>query len=347
MKKYNRARTFTAILAVVSVCFSTAALAQSGKSFFEGKTVTLFAGSSAGGGTDITARLIARHLERHIPGKPTVLVVNKPGAGGMIAANELYNRSKPDGLWMSTMNTGALFGIATGNDALKFDLQKFIFVGQALDEAQTLYLKSSTPYTSFEAIRKANKEGKQPKMGAQSLDHTSNVVVKIVEQILGLDFQVIPGYPGTPEILLDIERGALDGRAQGTGSLLSTRREWVDKRFIRLLATSKSKRDQRIAEVPTIEELAPAGKRNMLTALYAAENIGRSIVLPPGVPADRVKVLRDAFTAMTKDPQFAQEGEKIGLEIGLTRGEEMNRIVENTVRDKSLMEVYRKIVTAP
>jgi tripartite-type tricarboxylate transporter receptor subunit TctC len=333
--------------ALLGVCFSTPALAQSGKSFFDGKTITLFAGSSAGGGTDIAARLIARHMERQIPGKPTVLVVNKPGAGGMIAANELYNRSKPDGLWMSTMNTGALFGIATGNDALKFDLPKFIFVGQALDEAQTLYLKSSTPYTSFEAIRKANKEGKQPKMGAQSLDHTSNVVVKIVEQILGLDFQVIPGYPGTPEILLDIERGALDGRSQGTGSLLSTRREWVDKRFIRLLATSKSKRDQRIPEVPTIEELAPAGKKNMLIALYAAENIGRSIVLPPGVPTDRVKILRDAFAAMTKDPQFLQEGEKIGLEIGLIRGEEMNRVVENTVKDKSLMEVYRKIVTAP
>ncbi len=333
--------------ALLGVCFSTPALAQSRKSFFDGKTITLFAGSSAGGGTDIAARLIARHMERQIPGKPTVLVVNKPGAGGMIAANELYNRSKPDGLWMSTMNTGALFGIATGNDALKFDLPKFIFVGQALDEAQTLYLKSSTPYTSFEAIRKANKEGKQPKMGAQSLDHTSNVVVKIVEQILGLDFQVIPGYPGTPEILLDIERGALDGRSQGTGSLLSTRREWVDKRFIRLLATSKSKRDQRIPEVPTIEELAPAGKKNMLIALYAAENIGRSIVLPPGVPTDRVKILRDAFAAMTKDPQFLQEGEKIGLEIGLIRGEEMNRVVENTVKDKSLMEVYRKIVTAP
>ena len=127
-----------------------------------------------------------------------MLVVNKPGAGGMIAVNELYNVKKPDGLTMSTMNTGALFGLATGNDALKFDLQKFIWVGQALDEAQTVYVRSATPYTSFDAIRKANKEGKQPKMGAQSLDHTSNVVVKIVEQILGLDFQVIPGYPGTP-----------------------------------------------------------------------------------------------------------------------------------------------------
>jgi len=254
------------------------AQAQSPKNFFEGKTITLFAGSSAGGGTDIAARLIARHLERHIPGKPTVLVVNKPGAGGMIAANELYNRSKPDGLWMSTMNTGALFGIATGNDALKFDLQKFIFVGQALDEAQTVYVRSATPYTSFDAIRKANKEGKLPKIGAQSLDHTSNVVVKIVEEILGLDFQVIPGYQGTPEILLDIERGALDGRSQGTGSLLGTRKEWIEKRFIRLLATSRNKRDSRLPEVPTIAELAPAGKKNLLSALYAAENIGRSLV---------------------------------------------------------------------
>ena len=346
MKKYNRARTFTAILALVSVCFSTPALAQSGKSFFDGKTITLFAGSSAGGGTDIAARLIARHMERHIPGKPTVLVVNKPGAGGMIAVNELYNVKKPDGLTMSTMNTGALFGLATGNDALKFDLQKFIWVGQALDEAQTMYVRSATPYTSFDAIRKANKEGKQPKMGAQSLDHTSNVVVKIVEQILGLDFQVIPGYPGTPQILLDIERGALDGRSQGTGSLLGTRREWIDKRYIRLLVTSKNKRDPRLPEVPTIEELAPPGKKNLLSALYAAENIGRSVVLPPGVPADRVKVLRDAFAEMTQDPQFLKEGEKIGLEIGLTRGEDMNRDIENTVRDKELMGVYKMIMTA-
>jgi tripartite-type tricarboxylate transporter receptor subunit TctC len=324
----------------------TSVWAQSGKNFYEGKTITFFAGSSAGGGTDLTARLIAKYIEKYIPGKPTVLVVNKPGAGGMIAVNELYNVKKPDGLTISTMNTGALFGLATGNDALKFDLQKFIWVGQALDEAQTVYVRSATPYTSFDAIRKANKEGKQPKMGAQSLDHTSNVVVKIVEQILGLDFQVIPGYPGTPQILLDIERGALDGRSQGTGSLLGTRREWIEKRYIRLLVTSKNKRDPRLPEVPTIEELAPPGKKNLLSALYAAENIGRSVVLPPGVPPDRVKTLRDAFAEMTQDPQFLKEAEKIGLEIGLTRGEDMNRDIESTVRDKELMGVYKMIMTA-
>jgi tripartite-type tricarboxylate transporter receptor subunit TctC len=323
------------------------AQAQPTKNFYEGKTMTFFAGSSPGGGTDLTARLIARHMERYVPGNPRILVVNKPGAGGMIAANELYNLSKPDGLNMSTINTGSLFAVATGNDAIKFDLNKFIWVGQALDEAQTVYVKSTTPYTNFEAIRKANKEGKRPKMGAQSLDHTSNVVVKIVEQILGLDFQVIPGYRGTPEILLDIERGALDGRSQGTGSLMGTRREWIEKRYIRLLATSRNTRDSRLPEVPTIEELAPPGKKAFIGALYAAENIGRSVVLPPGVPAERVKILRDAFAAMTKDSDFLKEAAKIGMEIGLTRGEDMNRDIENTLRDKNLMELYRKITTAP
>src|ERR1043166_3916779 len=171
--------------------------AQSAKDFYAGKTIPMLAGSSPGGGTDQTVRLISRHLERYIPGKPTIVVVNKPGAGGMIAVNELYNLRKPDGLTMSNVNTGAIFAVAGGNDAIKFDLRKIIYVGQALDEAQTIYVRSATPYTSVDRIRKANKEGKQPRMGAQALDHTSSFVVKVAEQILGLDFHVIPGYPGT------------------------------------------------------------------------------------------------------------------------------------------------------
>jgi tripartite-type tricarboxylate transporter receptor subunit TctC len=345
-EKPQKTKTLVGLILLLCVVTVSPVWAQDAKSFYAGKTITFLAGSSAGGGTDLTARLIARHMERYLPGNPTILVVNKPGAGGMIAVNELYNLKKPDGLSISTMNTGALFGTATGNDALKFELEKFIWVGQALDEAQTVYVRSATPYTSMDAIKKANKDGKQPKMGAQALDHTSNVVVKIMEQVLGLDFQVIPGYPGTPQILLDIERGALDGRSQGTGSLLGTRREWIEKRFIRLLATSRNKRDSRLPEVPTIEELALPGRKNLLSALYAAENIGRSVVLPPGVPPDRVKVLRDAFAEMTQDAQFLKEAEKIGLEIGLTRGEDMNRDIEKTIRDKELMAVYRKIMSA-
>ena len=267
-------------------------------------------------------------MERQLPGKPRIDIANKPGAGGMIAANELYNLRKPDGLTISTLNTGALFATAVGNEAIRFDLQKFLWVGQAFDDAQVLYLRTSTPYTSFEAIRKANREGKQPKMGAQALDHTSNVVVKIAEQIFGLDFTVIPGYPGTPQILLDIERGALDGRAQGIGSLMSTRREWIKSGYIKILATSKKRRDPRIPDVAAMEDIAPAGSKGLLQALYAGQNLARSVVLPPGVPADRLKIWRDAFAAMTKDEAFNKDAEKLGLEVELIRGEDMNRDIE-------------------
>lgn len=338
------------LLGAFAVCavLGSAALghAQAGKSFLDGKIITFLVGSSAGGGTDLTARLIARHMERYLPGKPRIDIANKPGAGGMIAANELYNLKKPDGLTISTLNTGALFASATGNEAIKFELQKFLWVGQAFDDAQVLYLKTATPYTSFEAIKKTNREGKQPKMGAQALDHTSNVVVKIAEQIFGLDFTVIPGYPGTPQILLDIERGALDGRAQGIGSLMATRREWIKNGFIKILATSKKKRDPRVPDVAPMEEVAPAGTKGVLRALYAGQNLARSVVLPPGVPEDRSKIWRDAFAAMTKDEAFNKEADKLGLEVELIRGEEMNRDIEGTMRDKRLMDLYRMIASA-
>ena len=347
MKRIKFLHRFSKILLVFILVTASAAplRAQSSKGFYSGKTITMLAGSSPGGGTDQTVRLLARHLERYIPGKPTILVVNKPGAGGMIAINELYNLRKPDGLTMSNINTGAIFAVAGGNDAIKFDLQKILYVGQALEEAQVIYVKSSTPYTSLELIKKANREGKQPRMGAQSLDHTSSFVVKVAEQILGLDFHVIPGYPGTPEILLDIERGALDGRSQGTGSLMATKREWLKSGYIKPLVTSRTTRDHRLPNVPSIEEIAPAGTKGLLSALKAAQNIGRSLALPPGVPPDRVKELRDAFAAMTKDEQFLKEAEKIGLEVGLIRGEDLNRDIESTLRDKRLMDLYRTIAS--
>lgn len=339
-------RTIVLCMTMAVLIAAAAPLRAQSKNFYEGKIITFLVGSSAGGGTDLTARTIARHIERYIPGKPRIDVINKPGAGGMIAANELYNLKKPDGLSISTLNTGALFASATGNEALKFDLQKFLWVGQAYDDAQVLYLKTSTPYTSFDAIKKANKEGKQPKMGAQALDHTSNVVVKIAEQIFGLDFQVIPGYPGTPQILLDIERGALDGRAQGIGSLMATRKEWTKNGYIKILTTSKRTRDPRVPDIAPMEELAPAGSKGLLQALYAGQNIARSVILPPGVPADRVKILRDAFAAMTKDEQFQKEAAKQGLEVELIRGEDLNRDIESTMRDKRLMDLYRMIASA-
>jgi len=334
------------LLAAFAVLVAGAPLqAQASKNFYEGKAISYYVGSTAGGGNDITSRHIARHFERYIPGKPRIDIVNKPGAGGLIAMNELYNLRKPDGLSMVSVNPSSLFASAGGDEAIRFQLQKFIWVGQAFDDAQTLFVKSATPYTSFDAIRKTNKEGKLPKLGAQSLDHPSSVVARIVGYILGLDFHVIVGYPGTPQILLDIERGALDGRAFSTGSLFATKRDWLKSGYIKTLVTSKKIRDTRLPDVPSIDEIAPPGSKGLLAALYASQNLSRSVALNPGVPADRVKTLRDAFATMTKDEQFIKESEKMGLEIGLIRGEEMNRDIEATMRDKRLMDMYKTITT--
>jgi tripartite-type tricarboxylate transporter receptor subunit TctC len=116
--------------------------------------------------------------------------------------------------------------------------------------------------------------------------------------------------------------------------------------YIKILATSKKRRDPRIADIATMEELAPAGSKGLLQALYAGQNLARSVVLPPGVPADRVKILRDAFTSMTQDEFFLKESEKLGLEVDLIRGEDMNRDIEGTLSDKRLMDLYRMIATA-
>ena len=126
---------------------------------------------------------------------------------------------------------------------------------------------------------------------------------------------------------------------------VATKRDWLKSGYIKTLVTSKKVRDTRLPDVPSIDEIAPAGSKGLLAAMYASQNLSRSVAMNPGVPADRVKIMRDAFAAMTKDEQFIKESEKMGLEIGMIRGEEMNRDIEATMRDKRLMDMYKQITT--
>ena len=258
--------------------------AQSGDSPFKGQTITIIAGSSPGGGTDSLARLLSRHFSKYIPGNPKIVVSNVAGAAGLIAANNLYNKSPKDGTAIGTMATGLTLRHPRLKDtAIKFELEKFTYLGQIASEGNFVYVRSETPFsTSIEAIKKANKEGKKPKFGAQAKEHNSNVVPMAMEAILGIDVEVVYGYPGTAEILLDIERGALDGRAHARGSLFATRSNWVEKNFIKVLAVTSPQRDSRLPNVPTLEELAPADRKPLLEAMYSVQ--GRTVAMPPGVP---------------------------------------------------------------
>ncbi|MGH7773261.1 MAG: Bug family tripartite tricarboxylate transporter substrate binding protein [Candidatus Binatia bacterium] len=322
--------------------FFLSASAQSEQDFFKGKTITVIAGSSAGGGTDSLARLLARHFGKHIPGNPKIVVTNMAGAAGLIAANHLYNRSPKDGTVIGTMAAGLTFRTAKRDSALKLQLEKFTYLGQIALEGNIVYLRSETPFTSFEAIKRANKEGKRPKMGAQAKEHNSNVVPKALGVILGIEFDVVYGYPGTAEILLDIERGALDGRAQAAGSLFTTRSHWLEKNFVKPLVVTTARRDSRLPNVPALEELTPAEKKPLLEALYSVQ--GRTFAMPPGVLPERTKILRDAFAAMHKDPEFQQDVDKMGWNDELIRGEVLDKKVQDLVHNELAMGFFRKIL---
>jgi tripartite-type tricarboxylate transporter receptor subunit TctC len=341
-KKFCSAVLLTIALALTLVFSLRPAGAQPAESSFKGQTITIIAGSSPGGGTDSLARLLARHFSKHIPGNPRIVVTNIAGAAGLIAANHLYNRSPKDGTALGTMATGLTFRTALRDPALKFQLEKFTYLGQIASEGNFVYVRSDTPFTSFEAIKKANKEGKKPKFGAQAKAHNSNVVPKAMESILGIDVDVVYGYPGTAEILLDIERGALDGRAHARGSLFATRSHWVEKNFIKVLAVTSPTRDSRLPNVPTLEELAPADKKPLFEAMYSVQ--GRTFAMPPGVPPERAKILRDAFAAMFKDREFQQDVDKLGWNDELIHGELLNKKVDELVHNELAMGFFRKIL---
>jgi len=225
---------------------------------------------------------------------------------------------------------------------VKFQLDKFTYLGQIASEGNFVYFRSDTPYTSFDAIKKANKEGKRPKMGAQAKEHNSNVVPKALGAILGVDLDVVYGYPGTAEIMLDIERGALDGRANSRGSLFATRSDWLEKNFIKVLTVTSPQRDPRLPSVPTLEQLAPADKKPLLEAMYSVQ--GRTFAMPPGVPAERTKILRDSFVAMFKDAEFQKDVDKLGWNDELIRGDELNKKVTDLVHNELAMGFFREIL---
>jgi tripartite-type tricarboxylate transporter receptor subunit TctC len=264
------------------------------------------------------------------------------GAAVLIAANHLYNRSPKDGTAIGTMATGLTFRTALRDPALKFQLENFTYLGQIASEGNFVYVRSETSFTSIEAIKKANKEGRKPKFGAQAKEHNSNVVPMAMETILGIDVEVVYGYPGTAEILLDIERGALDGRAHARGSLFTTRSNWIEKNFIKVLVVTSPQRDPRLPNVPTLEELAPKDRKPLLEAMYSVQ--GRTFAMPPGVPPERAKVLRDAFAAMFKDPEFQKDVDKMGWNDELIHGDVLNKKVDELVHNESAMGFFRKIL---
>jgi tripartite-type tricarboxylate transporter receptor subunit TctC len=316
--------------------------------FYQGKTVTIVVGYLSGDGYDIWARLLAAHMGKHIPGNPGFIVQNMPGAGSMIAANNIYNVAKPDGLTM-----GAIIRRLPGSVDRKrssIDWAKFGWVGSTENTPWLFYMNSNTPYKSIDDVRKAKEA---PKCSATSSGTSGHFIPKLFEEALGAKFNVVMGYRGGAEQDLAFERGEVVCRALSIPTFFAREpfTTWRRENRVRILMQTGRKRDAKMPDVPTIHELmteykTPAATRSLVTAILASGDLGRPFITPPAVPADRLKILRDAFHKTMSDPGFLADVKTRKLTADPDTGEQLEAIAKEVVsQPREIIERMKKLLS--
>jgi tripartite-type tricarboxylate transporter receptor subunit TctC len=303
-----------AVLAAALPC-STIAAAETVEDFYRGKTIELVVGAAAAGGYDIAARTIANHMGVHIPGRPTILVRNMPGAVGLIMTNYLYGVAKRDGtvIGMTTSNIPLeprLKLLSPDGSSMKFELGRFSWLGTPLQEPQVTWVWHTAPAATF-----ADLKTNTVLMGATTASADNYVLPMLVNQLLGARMQVVPGYQGQNEIDLAVERGELQGNNTGLSNLTVNKADWMREHKIRVLLQFGTERLAALLDVPTAVELAPGDADRALLRFYALKfNMARPILAPPEVPAERVAALQAGFTETMRDQQYLNEAKRIGLD---------------------------------
>ncbi|NIO08794.1 MAG: hypothetical protein GTO40_12580 [Deltaproteobacteria bacterium] len=303
--------------------------------FYKGKTVRLVVGFSSGGTNDLWARQVARFWSKYIPGNPDIVVQNMPGAGTMVAANYVYGVGKPDGLTVGLIAPALFFDQLVGRKEVQFEWAKFAWIGSPEETEEMLSMRSDSPYKTLEDIRKA---AVPPRCGATGTGTTTYYFPKLLEEVLGLKFQVVTGYPGASDIDLAVEKGEVHCRAGTTSAFFGREpgRTWAKTGFVRLLVVGGMKRDPRAPDVPTIWELMDKEKtpdlgRRVATVVLSPGFFGRPIVGSPGIPPDRVKILREGFMKTMSDPELLAEAEKRKWEASPVSGEKLEALAREVI----------------
>jgi tripartite-type tricarboxylate transporter receptor subunit TctC len=318
--------------------------------FYQNKTVTIVVGYLAGDGYDIWARLLAAHMGKHIPGNPNFVVNNMPGAGSMIAANNIYNVAKPDGLTMAAIGPSLYLDQVIGKKEVQFDWAKFGWVGSTENTPWLFYMSTNTPFKTIDDVRKAKEA---PKCSATSSGTSGHFIPKLLEEAMGAKFTVVMGYQGGSEQDLAFERGEVVCRALSIPTFFAREpfTTWRKKNMVRILLQTGRKRDAKMPDVPTIHELmteykTPASTRALVMAILASGDLGRPFVTPPGLPAERLKILREAFRKTMADPGFLADVKARKLEIDPDYGEQLEALAKEIVsQPREISDRMRKLLS--
>jgi tripartite-type tricarboxylate transporter receptor subunit TctC len=311
-----------ALLVVIAV---SAGHAQSVADFYKGKNIDLYIGYSAGGGYDLYARQLARHMSKHIPGNPTVVPKNMTGAGSLVLANWLYNIAPKDGTTFGIIGRGTGFDPFLGNAKAKFDGTKFTWIGSANNEVSVCVAWHTSGITKFDDLLT-----KELVVGGTSSSADTDQFPKIVNGVLGTKMKIITGYPGGNDVGLAMERGEVQGRCGWSwSSVLSTHLQWYkEKKFTVLMQLALEKHPD-LPDVPLIVDLAKTDEqRQILKLIFARQVMGRPFLAPPGIPKERADALRKAFMDTMKDKDFLAEADKAKMEITPVSGEALDKLVK-------------------
>jgi tripartite-type tricarboxylate transporter receptor subunit TctC len=316
--------------------------------FYKDKTIRIIVGFTAGGLYDQYARLLARYMGKHIPGNPQIIVQNMPGAGSIIATNYVSNIAKPDGLTLGKIGSGIYLDQLLGVKEAQFDMRKLQFIGSIDQRNLLLYMRADAPWKSVEDILNSKEP---PKCGATGTSDLTTIMINIMEETLGAKLNNVRGYPGGVEIDLAIEKGELHCR--GTGITTHFAREpyhtWHKNGFDRHILQTGAKKDPRIAEAPTLAEYmdkkkTPALSRSVAKLLLLSATVGRPLITTPGVPGDRVQILREAYGKAFKEPVLLAEAKKARMEVELLAGADVERDMRDAINQpKEVVERVKKL----
>jgi len=322
------------VAAAALMAFTSSAGAQSVEEFYKGKTVTVAIGFSVGGGYDLYARHLARYMGKHIPGNPNVVPQNMPGAGSLRAANYIFTAAPKDGTYFGT------FARTTGINPLlesgaTFDSRKFSWLGSVTDDVSTCVTWSATGIKTWSDFLK-----KPSAFGGQGPSSEPDMFARLYKNVFNAPIKLVPGYPGTNEITLAMERGEVDGVCGISWSTLKTRHaQWLKEKKLNIIVQSSLKKSAEIAteigDIPLVMDLTQdKEKLQILKLILAAQEMARPFAAPPGIPADRKAALVKAFDETMKDPEYLADAKKLDLDV-------------NPVSSKAIEDLLAELYATP
>ena len=320
--------TRCAMALLAGLALTSHACADAVADFYQGRTITLIVGYGPGGGYDLFARLMARHLGRHVPGHPTVVVQNMPGAGSLRATNYLYAVAPRDGATIGSFARDMpLLAILRTNAAATFDPRKFSWLGSSSDfsrDAYVLMVRKDAPVKSIEDARRPG--GPPIVLGGTAEGATGSDIPLVLRDALGINIRLVTGYPDNGAIFLAVDRGEVNGRTADLSSMKSLKPEWLlpNGGMRALVQFARATRHPEFADVPTARELArDPDARALIEFAELSYKLSRPYAAPPGVPADRANALRQAFMAVHNDPQYLEEAARLRLEVSPIGGQDV------------------------